>query len=655
MHLGLRTLLIAFVLCTVGLAIAGLAYTVGARKTDSGRRRQEPSRRQTGMNQLVNQLANPQVKKRIQEAGKVTLLWDGVPDEYQNVRHDTGDSSNIHRHDYVGPDACRNCHKEQYAAWSQHPHRWMNALATDSMVKGDFSDRRMSYLGGEIAFTKVDGSYRMRLARGDIRREYVIDQTIGSRFFQYYVGKQLSGPEPPGHPLYSESHVLPCGYWLDRREWVPIVRVHEEVEEDTRFDPFVPREYSEAARDFNTYAAGTIDLYRAKCNHCHTTLPLGDLLIRQPELLGSQVPIRIGLSLPEYIQSARPDLWPAGRESTDLSNEDYFTLIKVFRFTDSREHAVTLGISCEACHLGAREHAAGKLPKPKFFPNAPELVIRMQDPPHPMGRTHDNVNWACGRCHNGVRTLYAGGMATWNSTEYTDARRGHCYSKLTCVQCHNPHEAIGPTWPKTPFDDDAKCLSCHESLLPEKARVAHTRHTLEGEGSRCMNCHMPRITEGLQDVVRTHTIFSPTDRAMIESNQMNACNQCHVERPIGWTVAHLKDWYGKTYDRGKIEANYPDPELPATINWLKGPNENVRLVAVDSLTRAKAHWALPDVLKALDDPFLINRQFARIGIERMLGISLGDFSYQFYMTAEEREEPLKKIRDKLLPVAAEVR
>ena len=43
-----------------------------------------------------------------------------------------------------------------------------------------------------------------------------------------------------------------------------------------------------------------------------------------------------------------------------------------------------------------------------------------------------------------------------------------------------------------------------------------------------MNCHMPRINEGLQEVVRTHTIFSPTNSAMIESNQMNACNQCHV-------------------------------------------------------------------------------------------------------------------------------
>jgi predicted CXXCH cytochrome family protein len=642
MHRGLRTLLWGVALCTAGLAIAGFAYSIGGRNAGQSARHKASSRRHAQ--------TQPQPGQRVQEAGNLALLWDGIPAEYQQGRQDTGDSSNIYRRDYAGPDACQNCHKQQYAGWSQHPHRWMNARAEGSLVKGDFSDRRMAYLGGEVTFTKVDDSYRMRLKRGDIRREYAVDQTIGSRFFQYYVGKQLRGPEPSEHPVYTESHVLPLGYWLDRQEWVPVVHVHDDFQDRTRYDPFAAREFSEDDKNFDAYAAKTINLYRAQCNHCHDTFPLGDMFIKYPELLGSLLPTRVGLSLPEYIRSARPALWPADKESQDLSPDVYLALMRKFAYSDAREHAVTLGISCEACHLGARQHAEGKLAKPKFFPNAPEIVIRAGDSPHEMGRTHDNVNWACGRCHNGQRPRYAGGMATWNSTESTDAQRGHCYSELTCIRCHNPHEAIGPSWPKSPHQDDAICLSCHTSLEPEKARMAHTRHTLAGEGSRCMNCHMPRINEGLQDVVRTHTIFSPTNRAMIESNQMNACNQCHVDQPIDWTLTHLKEWYGATYDRGKIAANYPDRKLPATINWLRGKSENVRLVAADSLTRANATWALPDVLKALDDPFLLNRQFARIGIERMLGILLSDFSYQFYMTPEERREPLRRIREKLLPV-----
>jgi hypothetical protein len=164
-----------------------------------------------------------------------------------------------------------------------------------------------------------------------------------------------------------------------------------------------------------------------------------------------------------------------------------------------------------------------------------------------------------------------------------------------------------------------------------------------------MNCHMPRINEGLQEVVRTHTIFSPTNRSMIEMNQMNACNLCHVERPIDWTLTHLKNWYGKTFREGKIDANYPDRDQAAAIGWLKSDNESVRLVAADALARGEARWALPELILALDDPFLLNRQFARIGLEKMLKVKLSEFGYQFYQTRQERVEPLKKLREHLLP------
>ena len=168
-----------------------------------------------------------------------------------------------------------------------------------------------------------------------------------------------------------------------------------------------------------------------------------------------------------------------------------------------------------------------------------------------------------------------------------------------------------------------------------------------------MNCHMPRINEGLQEVVRTHTIFSPTNPAMIEANQMNACNQCHVDKSIDWTLTYLRDWYRKTFRETRINASYSDRKQSAAIGWLKSGNEAVRLVAADSLARAEARWALPDLLQALDDPFILNRQFARIGLERMLNVKLSDFGYQFYQTRTERVGPLLKLREKLIPAVPE--
>jgi hypothetical protein len=138
---------------------------------------------------------------------------------------------------------------------------------------------------------------------------------------------------------------------------------------------------------------------------------------------------------------------------------------------------------------------------------------------------------------------------------------------------------------------------------------------------------------------------------MIEANHPNACNLCHTDRPIDWTLGRLKEWYGKAYDETKLAAAYHDRTKPAALGWLKSDNEAVRLVAADALTRAGDKKALPQLLGALDDPYLLNRQFAARGLEEMLGVRLSDYGYRFYMTAAERRGPLAELRRRLLHAA----
>jgi len=284
----------------------------------------------------------------------------------------------------------------------------------------------------------------------------------------------------------------------------------------------------------------------------------------------------------------------------------------------------------------------------RLFPSDPNLLVEDRGKPPDYGRTHDNLNWACGRCHTGNRPSFAAGMSTWNSVEYSDAARGSCYSQLRCVDCHAPHKALGPRWSPPPEKDDAVCLKCHATLGDPGRRAAHTHHRPGSEGDRCLNCHMPRVNEGLNDVVRTHMIYSPTRGDMIHANHPNACNLCHTGKPIDWTLGALKDWYGKTYDGVQVAANYPDRSRPAALGWLASTNESVRLVAADALTRARDRSALPQLLDALDDPYLL-RQFAGKGLEEMLGVRLADFGYRFYMTRDERRKPLADLRAKFLP------
>ena len=576
---------------------------------------------------------------RYMVTGRILTWWDPVDPQQLPAKPTFRQFENIHRDNYSGPQACQQCHPQQHAAWSDHSHRWMNAMANEATVLGDFSDNAsISYLGGQARFYREGANYRMALQRGNLQRVYEVTQTIGRRFFQYYVGKLIDGPEPTGHSLYEHDHVLPFGYWLDYEEWVPTVHITEhELPDGHRGDPFaasiVPEEQPK---------------YATACNMCHTTFALGDMMLRLPETIGRYSPASFHLLVPEYMERNHPALWPSGRPPQARSMDEFFAIIDQLDGMEAPAHAVTQGVSCEACHLGLKAHVEDKTKKPNFFASAHGLLYHDTGIEVNHDRTVENMNWICGRCHTGGRPLLAVGASTWNSTEATDALRGSCYSQLTCVNCHNPHQTIGKQWSKTAAEDDASCLKCHQQFTAETALVEHTHHPVSSDGSRCMNCHMPRLNEGLQDVVRTHMIFSPTNAAMIESNEPNACNQCHVEESIDWTLTHLESWYGKQYDEEKVAQAYPLRRLPATIGWLASPREAVRLIAADSLTRQQARWALPKLIGSLDDPYLLNRQFARRGIEQMLGVELEEFGYRFYMTPEERRAPIARIRRALV-------
>jgi predicted CXXCH cytochrome family protein len=563
---------------------------------------------------------------------KIVVWWNGIPEEIQNAAFLTEGVSNIRPSDYAGPDACKKCHLQNYETWSKHPHHWMNTRASKATVKGDFSgNSEIAYQGGKGSFYLEGAEYRMRVQRGDIDRVYQVTQTIGSRFYQYYVGLQIQGPERHDHMFYREDHVLPFGYWIDRKEWIPIVHVGNETRDSERNNPYTPSE------DFGVYAS-----YARNCNYCHTTFPLGDMVIRNTSLLGKHIPHRAHFDLSGYLQESRPEVLLSGTDIPNYADSDLDEVFLSIQRFDASDHAATLGISCEACHLGCKEHAAGKQKKPAFFPQSKHLQIHTT-PGNPLAldRNPTNVNWACGRCHAGSRPTYAAGMSTWNSVESTDAMLGSCYSQLTCIECHNPHVATGPVWTSTPDQDDAKCLSCHqEQFKTAKARLDHTHHPTGSSGDHCMNCHMPRVNEGLQDVVRTHMIYSPTRADMIEANHPNACNQCHVKESIQWTVDYLQEWYGKEYNLD----NYLSLEESAAIGWLQSENESVRLIGSDSLTRAGAEWALPQLIQMLDDAHMMNRQFTQIGLEAMLDMELRTFGYHHYMTKPERLAPLNKIR-----------
>jgi hypothetical protein len=112
--------------------------------------------------------------------------------------------SNIARADYIGPEACGECHGVEYAAWTTSLHRVMNAKAdAPKAVIGDFSGAVLRYAGGEARFDRSLTGYAMTVTRGERTTRYRITRTIGKAHLQEYVGVE------EGH---TDEVRLPFGY-----------------------------------------------------------------------------------------------------------------------------------------------------------------------------------------------------------------------------------------------------------------------------------------------------------------------------------------------------------------------------------------------------------------------------------------------------------
>jgi hypothetical protein len=586
---------------------------------------------------------------------EVTLWWSQVAAPIRDQRIDTGTNSNIRRVDYSGPESCQACHQEKYDNWRRHAHRLMHTQATPETVVGDFSGQAsIRYQGGLGTFYMQGQEYRMKLQRGDRIRTYSVTRTIGSRFFQYYVGRLLDGVAADDPRMRGTEHVLPFGYWMNAKEWVPTVHVYRETD------------FYDDARD--VYTDNEIAPYDSGCSGCHVTQPVGDWLASRAggKRMSAYAPRSTAIDVAGYLKSEHPDLLPATLP-TDQIDESTGTIIREdLAAVPFAEHGVAYGVTCEACHHGSRAHVEASTHetttvRPSFYPQSPFVhSLDAKGLEAVRNRGDGNVNMICARCHTGGRKPFANGVHTWNSTEFTDGANGFCYTRqpdsaserktLTCVHCHDPHEGIGQEWKPTQTADSAKCIDCHEQFRNELVLTAHTHHGPDSAGSQCMNCHMPKITEGLEGMVRTHRIFNPTDRDMIESNEPNACNLCHLEKPIDWTISHLREWYGRRhrYDERKLTANYPNRRGSVALGWLRSAHHPTRLVAADFLAREGLSWALPQLMEVLGtDSNIINRQFTQRRIEEKLGLRLKDLGYQFYAPETERQAAIKRIGPQL--------
>ena len=518
-------------------------------------------------------------------------------------------ASNVLRGDYAGSEACADCHHEIYAQWAASPMRNMTREIAGATIRAPFDGATLR-VGNDVATMETVGGARVMRVNNETFR---VTKVVGGRYREDFVG--IADGD-------SREHVLPATYVFASQSW--------------RY-----KGYSVMVKE--RPAMSTRAVWSQECIACHNTMPLATLLY--DELYGPSLPGYQGKLSDRVIPKSR--LWTAratndSRLARALEAEIRFLggeppvnapvkdlLRAAAETTEDKltgDKLVEIGVGCEACHNGARTHAA----EPTLLPSyaAQSDALEMRPPPGQYGSRAQWINRTCAKCHTvlftrypwtwegGERTKNPGGSTT-NSGEGRDFMLGGCASAMTCTTCHDPHTADTPAAlaKLATTAGNHLCTTCHADVGADLA--AHSHHKTTSAGSSCVGCHMAKKNMGLDyALVRYHRIGSPNDKARVERDRPVECALCHANKSVEELVTTMETWWGKKADRAALRDLYGEDlrvnAIRATLARGK-PHEQAAAIAV--LGDARDATAIALIAPHLAHDYPLVRYYAKRALE----------------------------------------
>jgi predicted CXXCH cytochrome family protein len=546
----------------------------------------------------------------------------------------TSVSSNILREDYVGSAACAPCHAAIYERWSKSPMRRMTRLLSDVVPHAPFDGTTFRFKGDSVRMEEHDGRRYMRVfTQKSGSSLFRVTKVIGGRYREDFAGYEVGGSEANAQPVGDprDESVLPASFLLFSGKW--------------RY-----KGYSVMVKERPYIEKGGAP-WRQNCIFCHNTTPY--LSTIYDDLLG-------GGATHTYQGSVSDRLLPDDRRwklkpgeplglAKALSTEIGYLQQKPARaeggappalleeaidVTSRRfdqTHLVEVGIGCEACHNGSREHAADPRKKPSLLVKSP--IVKLTTANNAAPTPAEAVNHTCARCHTvlfsryphtwegGLRNGNAGG-STINSGEARDLLLGGCASQLACTACHDPHgeDSREKLDKMGTVAGNPLCLGCHAKYTGNDALEAHTHHKPDGPGSACLACHMAKKNTGLAyKLTRYHRIGSPTDKDRVEKDRPLECALCHVKKTSAEIVENMETWWKKSFDRRALMALYGGPldesSILATLARGKPHEQMVAAAVLGDLGRRKQ---APLIVPMLSSEYPLARFYALAAIEKLV-------------------------------------
>jgi len=392
--------------------------------------------------------------------------------------------------EYAGTEACKDCHKEQYAGFVESYHRRYVRPATPAAVIGDFTGNNVLVAGG--AATKMlrrgDEFFVQTTGPDGQVHEYRCERTIGFHYKQRYLTTLPDG-----------EYILPVQWNRNEQRWVDYHGLAKAKPGSGDFWCDPPR-------------ASATD-----CAGCHGT---GVRL----EPMGAGRPPRVVQAEPAIGCEACHG--PCAQHARDEKNPRLIEPISLKKLSPQRQTDV-----CGQCHARGKDPEAGTAYPYLFRPG--DRLVRVFEPLEPTIGAKSGAFWpdGCALSHHQQWTDFVG------SAHYTRAG-------MSCTSCHEPHarQAPGMLKLKAGGKPNDLCVGCHTALRGDEALKAHAFHDPAQAGGACVECHMPRLVSNERPLqLRFHGASIPNPHKTLLWGAPNACNLCHNDPAKGDTPERMLD------------------------------------------------------------------------------------------------------------------
>jgi len=418
----------------------------------------------------------------------------------------TESSYSYDKPEFVGRDACIECHLAEYNDWKGSHHDKAMDLATDSTVLANFNNVSIEGSGMTHRAFMQDGKFMVNTdgsdgTMQDFEIKYVFGFTPLQQYLVEFEGGRLQTLALTWNTLDSvwyhmadstyANQSIHHGNWL---HWTNQAQNWNSMCADCH-STNLQKNYDHINDTYST----TWSEMDVSCEACHG--PASNHLK--------------WAALPEYARDGFEN-YGLPIKTSGISNEQYVD-------------------NCARCH--SRRSALGDFDY----------------------STHNIHNHIIPSLPD-VPTWHIDGQILEEDYVYASFTQSKMYTKereVQCNDCHNVHSG------KLLFGDDHNklCTQCHTADIYDtpdhhfhkaagmsgEAVISDSGVKFEvGSGTSCINCHMHGQYYMGVDYRRDHSFRVPRPDLSIKYGVPNACNQCHADKSNQWAENYITKWHGES-------------------------------------------------------------------------------------------------------------